>query len=296
MNKLAALAGVACVATGVSAQQRPAFRTETRLVVLQVTVTNKSGQLVPDLDRASFAVSEEGRPQPITLFSRDDVPVSLGLLIDNSASMRPLRASVEAAALAFVRASHPKDDVFVLNFADTPRVDVASTGDVRVLEAGIARVDSIGGTALRDAVLMAERYLAAHAQQDRGAMLVITDGNDNASQASMSDLRKVVERTNAAIHCVRLADGSHPGAARKRDEELERVADLTGGGVHYVNAMGDVDAVVLDIARRIRSRYTIAYAPTNQALDGSYRAVRVKVTAPRGLTAHTRRGYVASPR
>ena len=277
----------------VAAQQRPAFRTETRLVVLQVTVTNGSGQLVTGLDRHAFTVSENGRPQPITVFSRDDVPISLGLLIDNSGSMRTLRAGVEAAALAFVRASNPMDNVFVLNFADLPRIDVPFTSDIGVLEAGIARVDSIGGTALRDAILMAERYLRVHATHDRRALLVITDGNDNASQASFVDLRKVVERMNAVMFAVSLVD-ERADMARRRGEDLEQMTELTGGGVDYVDSIRDIDAAVLDIAHRIRSQYTIAYTPTSQPLDGTYRAVRVKVTASKGLTAHTRPGYWAN--
>src|SRR5438034_411228 len=123
------------------------FRTETRLVVLHATVKNGRGDLVTNLERNAFAVYENGKRQPLTLFRRDDVPVSLGLLIDNSGSMRPLRTRVEAAALACARASNPQDEMFVLNFADKPHIDVPLTSAVGVLEAGIARVDAIGGTA-----------------------------------------------------------------------------------------------------------------------------------------------------
>ena len=151
----------------VASGQAPAFRAETRLVVLHATVTNHLAELITSLDQRAFTVFENGKRQPIALFRRDDIPVSVGLLIDNSGSMRRLRASVEAAALAFARASNPQDELFVVNFADKVRVDVPMTNDVRVLEASIARTDSIGGTALRDAVQTAETYLHDHAKWDR---------------------------------------------------------------------------------------------------------------------------------
>src|SRR5882672_11037289 len=135
---------------------QPAFRAETRLVVVHATVRNARGELVTTLERGAFTVYEDGKRQPITLFRRDDVPVSLGLLIDNSGSMRTLRQKVEAAALAFARACNPRDEFFVVNFADTPRLDVPLTGDVHALEAGIARVDAIGGTAMYDALGLAQ--------------------------------------------------------------------------------------------------------------------------------------------
>ena len=289
------LAVAACLVVGVAAAQSspPAFQAETRLVVLGVTVRNSHGELVPNLDRSAFSVYEDRRPQPIAVFRRDDVPTSLGLVIDNSGSMRSLRASMEAAALAFVRASNPMDDVFVLNFADRARIDVPFTNDVHALEAGVARVDSIGGTALRDAVIMAEGYLHDHASHDRRALLVITDGNDNASRASTKQLRRVVEQAGAAIFAMSVVRQGQSAPARKSAEELDRLAELTGGAVYYTDSIDDVENVVLEIAHQIRNQYTIAYTPTNRALDGSYRSIRVKVR-PGGLTARTRQGYWAT--
>ncbi len=178
----AALAALASLHSSVAQQSAPAFRTETRLVVLHATVKTGRGADVANLDQRAFAVYENGKRQPIKLFRRDDIPVSLGLLIDNSGSMRTLRRRVEAAALAFVRASNPLDEAFVLNFADKPRIDVPFTSDVQTLEAGISRADSIGGTALRDAIDMADTYLGQHAVRDRRVLLVITDGRDNANR------------------------------------------------------------------------------------------------------------------
>ena len=193
------------LAAGPALGQTPApFRTETRLVVLHVTVRDSRDALVSDLDRSAFTVFENGKRQPIVLFRRDDIPVSVGILVDNSGSMRSLRSHVEAAALAFARASNPDDEMFVINFADTPRLDVPFTSDVRALEAGIARVDAIGGTAMRDAIDLAETYLDEHATRDRRALLVITDGNDNTSETTLEHIRTRAEQRDLVIYGVGL--------------------------------------------------------------------------------------------
>jgi len=140
-----------------STPSRPVFRSEIGLVVLQATVKNSRGEVVKDLDRDAFTVYENGKRQTLSVFRRDDVPVSLGILIDNSGSMKKKRAQVETAALALVRASNSQDEVFVLNFGDKPRLDVPFTKDLAVLEAGIRRFDSVGGTAMRDATATTTR-------------------------------------------------------------------------------------------------------------------------------------------
>ena len=276
------------------AGQAKLFHAETRLVVLHVLVTNGRGEVVTDLDRGAFAIYENGHRQSIAVFRRGDVPISLGLIIDNSGSMRTIRPRVEAAALAFVRASNPQDEVFVESFADTPHLDVPFTSDTRALEYGIARVDAIGGTAMRDAILMAEQYLHEHASRDRRGLLVITDGNDNASIVSKAQLRKVAERSEAIIDAVKLAAGAGTPDDERDDGDLDRLTSATGGAVHHVRSLSDVDNAVLEIAHQMRNEYTIAYTPANAALDGSYRSVRVKITRPGGLNARTRPGYWAS--
>jgi VWFA-related protein len=271
------------------AAQAPPFKAETRLVVLHATVTNGRGELVTGLDQRAFTVEEDGRRQPITLFRRDDVPISLGLLIDNSGSMRPLRAKVEAAALAFARASNPGDEIFVVNFADKVNLDVRMTSDVRVLEAGIARVDSIGGTALRDAVDAAERYLGEHATRDRRVLLVITDGRDNASVTSVDQIRRQAERSQTVIDAI----GLFARQAGEGRHELTELTERTGGVAYFPSDIEQVESVAVDLARQIRNQYTIAYAPINQTLDGKYRAIRVTAGGPDRYHVHTRAGYRA---
>ena len=286
------LAAIAVVPLAGMLAQPPAFRAETRLVVIHATVRNARGELVTNLERGAFTVYENGKRQPITLFRRDDIPVSLGLLIDNSGSMRTLRSTVETAALALARASNPQDEIFVVNFNDRTRIDVPFTGDLGVLEAGIGRVDAIGGTAMRDAIDMAQSYLSEHGTRDRKVLLVITDGIDNASLATRDRIEKQAEQRDTVIFAVGLfGDGNRVKEGRR---ELDQLTERTGGMAYYPAGVDEIGAITLEIARQIRNQYTIAYAPLNQVLDGTYRAIRVAVAGPEHLSVRTRAGYRAS--
>ena len=287
-----ALASTVAVRAVVAGQPAP-FRAETRLVVLRATVKNSRGELVTNLPRRAFTVYENGQRQPITLFLREDIPVSLGLVIDNSGSMRPLRSKVEAAALAFARASNAQDEMFVLNFGDKPRLDVPLTTDRHELEAGIARVDAIGGTALRDAIDAAETYLRDHARRDRRVLLVITDGNDNASMVTTQQIEKAAEQSETAIYAIGLFGDADGSAANSGRHELDRLTERTGGVAYYPASIDQIDTVALEIAHQIRNQYTIAYTPLNQALDGSYRRIRVDAVGSDRLVVRTRAGYRA---
>jgi Ca-activated chloride channel homolog len=288
---LAALATTAMLCQPTAGQQAPSFRTGTRIVVLQATVKNRRGELVANLDQSAFTVYENGKPQPITIFRRDDLPVSLGLLVDNSGSMRTLRSKVEAAALAFAHACNPRDEFFVINFADTPRLDVPMTRDIGTLEGGIARVDSIGGTAMYDALDLAQTYVREHASRDRKALLLITDGNDNASQMSLDRVDADAQRSDIVIDAIGLFRDNASSTAKRARHELDHLTNVTGGVVYYPAQVEDIEPVVLELARQIRTQYTIAYTPLNQALDGSYRSIKVTAQGREKLQVRTRPGY-----
>jgi Ca-activated chloride channel homolog len=293
MTRSIAVLPAALLALGLQQpSQPPTFHAETRLIVLQATVRDAHGALVGDLDKDAFTVYENGTRQSITLFRRDDVPVSIGLVIDNSGSMRAIRPRVEAAAVAFARASNPLDEMFVVNFADTVRVDVPMTSDVGVLAHGVERVDAIGGTALYDAIKTAEGYLAAHAARDRRALVVITDGNDNASEATAAEIARQAESRDTVIYALGLFEDD-PARVKRGHHELDQLTTRTGGLVHYPAAPDQIEALAVQLAHEIRSQYTIAYAPTNQSLDGKYRSIRVDVSGHGHLTVHTRPGYRA---
>jgi Ca-activated chloride channel family protein len=260
-------------------------------VILQATVRNQRGEVVTNLGREAFTVYENGKKQVIEAFARDDVPVSIGLLIDNSGSMGRLRAAVEAAALGCVKASNPEDEVFVLNFADKVHIDVPFTRDAKVLEDGIGRVDSIGGTAMRDAVHVALGYLHDHARRQRRALLVITDGVDNASVITNSQVRRHAEANNVVIYAVGLLSEESDDRAKRARRDLDELSDATGGTAYYPTRLRELRDVALTIARQIRSQYTLAFTPSDRSLDGSYRKLRVTAQGAEHLIVRTRPGY-----
>jgi Ca-activated chloride channel homolog len=274
-------------------QRPPVFQAEARLVVVYATVRDSRGAMITNLDRSAFSVYENGKRQPLSLFLGENTPVSLGIVIDNSGSMRNRRTKVEAAALALARASNRLDEVFVVNFADRPQIDVAMTNDLSELEAGIARVDSIGGTAMRDAVELAARYLTDHARHDRKVLVLITDGIDNASAAPAERIRKLAAQSDVGIYALALPHDDPQRTERAR-HDLDDLTEFTGGISLHVDTMDNVDSVAVQLASQIRHQYTLAYTPLNQALDGSYRKIRVAVRGPGELSVRTRAGYFAT--
>jgi Ca-activated chloride channel homolog len=295
---LCASALIAALATALdarlAAQSPPAFRADTWLVVLHAVATTNHGALAHDLDQRAVTVYENGKAQPIKVFRKEDVPVSLGLLIDNSGSMRSLRATVLEASRAFVAASNADDEIFVMNFADTPRLAVPLTTDARAMEAGLAGIDSAGGTAVRDAILAAEAYLRTNATRDRKVLLLITDGNDNASKATTADLMNTIDQAlDTSVFAVGLVRAESQGRI-EHGHDLEDIVERTGGSLVWARSEDEIPAIVVDLARAIRQQYTIAYTPLNQALDGSYRTVRVKVARSGPVSLRTRTGYLAT--
>ncbi|MBV8809223.1 MAG: VWA domain-containing protein [Acidobacteriaceae bacterium] len=271
------------------------FRADTRLVVLHASVTDKRGKLLTNLNRDAFKVYENGQLQQVKVFRREDVPVSLGIIIDDSGSMATKRARVEAASLAMVRESNPQDEVFIVNFNDEPFLDVPFTNDIHKLEQGLARIDSRGGTAMRDAISSSLDYMKQKAKKDKKVLMVITDGNDNASNIS---LEKVVARSNQSdtlVYAIGLFTEEERHEATKARRALNELTGATGGLAFYPKEVAEVQSLAVEVAHDIRSQYTIAYSPSIQQLDGSYRQIKVTVSAPGKPVVRTRSGYYATP-
>jgi VWFA-related protein len=290
-NGLAAALLAGSFAVCASAQ----FRADTRLVVLHASVSDKKGKLLTNLNKDAFKVYENGEPQQVKIFRREDVPVSLGIIIDDSGSMMTKRSRVEAASLAMVRESNPQDEVFIVNFNDDAYLDVPFTNDIHKMEQGLARIDSRGGTAMRDAISQALDYIKTKAKKDKKVLMVITDGNDNASNIS---LEKVVARSNQSdtlVYAIGLFTEEEKHEATKARRALKELTSATGGLVFYPKEVSEVQALAVEIARDIRNQYTIAYSPTIQQLDGSYRQIKVTVDAPGKPVVRTRSGYYATP-
>ena len=271
------------------------FRTDTRLVVLHVTVVDKTGHLVTTLPQNAFQVYENGVQQQLKVFRREDVPVSMGLIVDNSGSMRDKRAKVEAAALALVKASNPQDEVFVVNFNDEAFLDKEFTSDVKQMEEGLARIDSRGGTAMRDAIRMSIDHLKEKAKKDKKVLVVVTDGNDNSSQINLENLVRAAQQSETIIYTIGLLSEEERREAKRAKRALDALAEATGGQSYYPKELSQVESVCTQVAHDVRNQYILAYTPSNQALDGTFRTIKVIANAPNRPTVRTRSGYYATP-
>ncbi len=279
---------------------------DVNLVVLHATVLDPKGRMVNDLTRESFRVTEDGVAQKLAVFSHADIPVTMGIVIDDSGSMREKRAAVNAASLTFVKTSNPQDQVFVVNFNDVYYLDTPGdfATNIEDLKSALDKIDSRGGTALRDAVYAALDHLKL-GSRDKKVMLVITDGEDNASHYTLEELIRYEQKSDAVIYTVGLLgsdeSGSglfkiHGGGTRQAAKVLEKVAEASGGRAYFPRSLDEVEATCVQIARDIRNQYTLAYYPTNAKKDGTFRTVRVDATSPRGrarLLVRTRPGYYA---
>ncbi|MBM3814889.1 MAG: VWA domain-containing protein [Acidimicrobiia bacterium] len=292
---LAGLLMVCCVSA--QEQTEAVFRSDTRLVLLHATVLNNKGHLVTDLPRSAFTVTENEAPQELKLFKREDVPVSLGLIIDNSGSMRDKRQKVAAAALGLVKASNRDDEVFIVNFNDEAYLDVVFTNDIKKMEEGLTRIDSRGGTAMRDAVLMSMDYLKEKGKKDKKVLLVVTDGEDNTSSTS-NTLEKLLARAQQSeilIYTIGLLNEEERSKAKRAQRALGALATTTGGLAYFPKELDEVESLALQVAHEIRNQYILAYSPSIQELDGSYRRIQVTAKGPNRPVVRTRSGYYATP-
>ena len=278
----------------VRAQDQPIIRTETRLVVLHATVMDKGGHFVDNLPQNAFKVFENGVQQQLKVFKREDVPVSMGILLDDSGSMRDKRAKVAAAAMGLVKASNPKDEVFVVNFNDVAYLDVPFTNEQSKMEEGLSRIDSRGGTAMRDAISMSIDYMKSKGKKDKKVLFIVTDGNDTASAETLERTVQRVRQSEVLIYSIALLNEEEPREAKKAQRSLRTLSDVTGGQVYYPKELAEVEPLALRVAQEIRNQYILAYTPSIAELDGSFRQVKVTVNGPGHPQVRTRNGYYAT--
>jgi Ca-activated chloride channel homolog len=277
------------------------IKSQVNLVVLHVSVLNDRSVFVPGLKEENFRVLEDKVEQKLAVFKQEDVPVSFGLVVDNSGSMRDKRPQVNAAALTFVKTSNPADEGFVVNFNDDYYLDTEHdfTSDLAELKTALERIDARGSTALYDAVIGSLDHLKK-GSRDKKVLLVVTDGEDNASRHSLENVVEQAQRADAVIYAVGLFsddDMNHNHRAMKKARTaLTELANATGGLAFFPENVDDTEAICTQVAHDIRNQYTIAYYPSNAARDGSFRSVQVQVLPPRGagkLSVRTRTGYYA---
>jgi VWFA-related protein len=278
---------------------------DVNLVVLHATVLDKRGRMVNDLKPEDFRVYEDGALQQVSVFSHADIPVTMGIVIDDSGSMREKREAVNAAALAFVKTSNPQDQVFVVNFNDVYYLDTPGdfASNVEDLKSALDKIDSRGGTALYDAVYASLDHVKL-GNRDKKTLLVITDGEDNASRYTFEELLRYAQKSNAVIYTIGLLGSEEPGglfkihggSAHRAAKILEKIAEATGGEAYFPKSLEEVQSTCEQIAHDIRNQYTLAYYPTNAKKDGTFRNIRVDAFASGShakLAVRTRPGYYA---
>jgi VWFA-related protein len=269
------------------------FRTDTRLVDLHASVIDQQGHLVLNLPEKAFKVYENGVQQEIKTFRREDVPVSLGLIIDNSASMHDKRVKVGLAALALVSVSNPEDEVFIMNFNEEASLEQDYTSDIKKLEAALKTINSRGQTAMRDALRMGVEHLKHGGKKEKKILLVVTDGEDNSSVETLDHVIQSAQQNGVIIYGVGLLSNDEPREAERAKQALDALTFATGGQAWYPHELSEVDGIAREVAHEIRNQYIIGYTPIDQTLDGKYRKIRVTVTAPGDPTVRTRAGYYA---
>jgi len=274
-----------------------------RLVQIPVSVTSKDGKLVDNLPQSSFQVLEDNVVQDIKLFTHEDIPLSLGLVIDNSASMRTKRPRVNVAALTFVRESNPDDETFIVDFDEEAFLVQQFTQSMADL------VDALGdnhggvGTAVYDAIYLSLDHVKT-GTRDKKALLVITDGEDMDSKYGINPLlAHIKESKDVAIYAIGLLEENDDrggifakSPSKKAKEDLTKIAELTGGEAYFPKTVDEVADICKKIARDLRNQYTLGYSPKNAKQDGSYRTVTVKVTPPSSAlkpTVRAKPGYTA---
>jgi Ca-activated chloride channel family protein len=269
---------------------------DVHLVALQAVVHDRQGRFVSNLSERDFEVYEDGVLQSIRLFSHEDVPVTVGLVVDHSGSMRTKLPEVIAATRTFVRSSNPEDQMFVVNFNEKVSMGLPAairyTGSATELERAIWRAPAAGMTALYDAVVAGLQGIR-EGKRDRKVLVVISDGGDNASKADLQQVLRLAEQSSAMIYTIGIFDEDDPD---RNTKALTRLARATGGEAFFPGQLNEVVQICEGIARDIRNQYALGYVSTNTTRNDSYRAIRVVVrTKEHGkLSVRTRSGYIAA--
>lgn len=270
------------------------FKKDVDEVMLHASVVDDHQHIVTNLDRTAFSVFEDGKPQQIISFHHVDIPVAMGIIIDNSGSMREKRNKVNQAALNLVRSSNPKDEVFIVNFNDEQYLDQDFTNNLLKMKEALEKIDARGGTALYDAVVASADHLKQAARLEKKVLFVVTDGEDNASSETLEQAIKQLQQENGpSVYAIGiLGDEEHPKRARRA---LQIIADRTGGIAFFPKTLDEVDAISKTVANDIRNQYAIGYKPTTPKGAGGFRQVRVdaKAKGHGKLVVRTKSGYYA---
>jgi VWFA-related protein len=276
---------------------------DVELVQLPVSVMDKDGAPVNGLSQEHFQIFEDKVLQQISLFKHEDVPISLGLVIDNSGSMRNKRERVNSAALSFVRESNPDDETFIVNFDDSAYLEQDFTGSIGDLMDALDNLDTRGETALYDAVYLSAQHVK-EGNRDKKALLLISDGEDNTSKYGFNPTLELLRESKVTLYAIGLLEENdqrgglfRKSPSKKAREALEEFAEVTGGRAYFPKSLDEIEEICNRIAHDLRNHYTLGYSPTNRKLDGTWREVEVKVNPPKSVSrissVRTKPGYYA---
>jgi len=268
------------------------FRKKVEEVVLHATVVDQQNNLVSDLGRNGFQVYEDGKPQQITSFHQERVPVALGILIDNSGSMLPKRAAVNQAALNLIHSTNPQDEIFVVNFGEEYYLNQNFTNDESKLRAALQHIETRGSTALYDAVVASASHMKRETTLQKRALLVVTDGGDNASQETLEEaVQELQAKDGPVVYVIALTNPSKRLSATMR--ALETLSLKTGGSAYFPTDVQEVDSITREIASAIRSQYVIGYKSSSTASGHVFHGIEVQASdsSRRKLRVQTRNGY-----
>lgn len=284
----------ACVGLVATSAAQTTFRSGIETVLVTVTVTDTNGRLITGLTKTDFEVFENGEPQPVTQFTDERVPVSLGVLLDASDSMRgtPIVDARSALDRFVGDLLEPEDEAFVAAFNHRPRIVALWTRPPSTLRSQLDDLHPTGGTAIYDA-LVASAWLFEQRTHTRSALVVISDGADTASDRSLQQAREVIRRTDPFVYAIAIDSAGARASTRVNPDALREITGPTGGYTEVVRSADELGPATERIANELNHQYTIGYTP-QRAPDGTWRMIRVRVK-DRGYLARARRGYFSEP-
>jgi Ca-activated chloride channel homolog len=254
------------------------------LTEVHVNVTDEKDRPIGNLKKDNFRLLEDRVDQKISVFKHEDAPLSLGLIIDNSRSMEPRKQRMDEATLSFVRKGNPDDETFVIHFDDAARLDRDFTDSIPLLEQSLAGVKPFGQTAIYDALMLGLQHMEQGKHMKR-AILLFTDGVDNASQHSLSEAIEATKHEHIAVYPVGLLSAF---GGQKAEDALVKIAEASGGRAYFPLTVEEARADMERIARDLREQYTLGYFPSSPSRNGAWRSIRIEVVPPPGLPAATK--------
>jgi Ca-activated chloride channel homolog len=283
----------AALALGAAGQQ---FRLDSNLVLAPVTVTDARGRYISDLPNEAFTLLEDGRPQTIRSVSREDAPISLGIVIDTSGSMASKWRATKLAIASLLGNLEDDDEIFLVTFADAPQTQVGFTRDAGAVSARLGQLAPTGSTALYDAVVLAVAQMRRARPGRRKALFLVSDGGDNHSRATEREVRRLVQEEDIQVHAIGIHDTMTDMEEKRGPWLLEDLAEMTGGQHYMVRTAEELPGLANRIGLTLHQQYVLAYQPDSTALPGKFRRLSVQVRDPRKpgrLSVYSRRGYRA---